>query len=190
MNLAAMTPFDWIIVAILVLSAVVAAAQGFLREVISLIGLIVGFTLALWNYRLLADPLARHIHSERAADALAFLLIALGVMIVAGLLGRAAAALAHTAGLGGLDRLLGAVFGIFRGCVLVVVVIIAMAAFMPQTAWLRGSTLAPYFLSSANACAAGAPAALRQKIRDGVSEIKNTRSNWIELNLHRRPATR
>lgn len=185
-----MTLFDWIVVLIILVSAAVAASQGFLREVISLAGLIVGFTLALWNYCLLAAPLARHISSEPVADAVAFLLIALGVMILAGLLGRAAAALARSIGLGWLDRLLGALFGVLRGCVLVVIVIIALAAFMPGIPWLRGSRLAPYFLSWANTFSAGGPAALRLKIRNGVTEIKNSRENWIELGLHPRAAAR
>ena len=185
-----MTPFDWIIVAIIVLSAIVAAFQGFLREVISLVGLIVGLTLALWNYRLLASPLSRIIHSDHIADALAFLLIAFGIMIVFGLLGRLIARLAQTAGLGGLDRLLGAIFGALRGCVLVVIAIIALAAFMPQTTWVRGSRLAPYFLSLADQCSAGAPAELRSKIKSGVAAIEHIHPRWIQLNLHPHPVTR
>ena len=185
-----MTPFDWMIVAVVVLSAIVAASQGFLREVISLVGLIVGLSLALWNYRLLAVPLSRVIHSEHIADALAFLLIALGVMIVFGLLGGLLSRLAHKVGLGGLDRLLGAIFGLVRGCVLVVVAIIAIAAFMPQTHWLRGSKLAPYFLSAANECSAGAPLELRLKIQQGVAAIERARPTWIQLSLHPHPATR
>lgn len=185
-----MTPFDWIIVAIVVLSAIVAASQGFLREVISLVGLILGLSLALWNYRLLAAPLSHVIPSKHIADALAFLLIAFGVMIIAGLLGRLMSTLARTAGLGSLDSLLGAIFGLFRGCVLVVIAMIAIAAFMPQTTWLRGSKLAPYFLSAANESSLGAPLALRLKIQQGVAAIKQARPTWIQLSLHPHPATR
>lgn len=185
-----MTPFDWIIIAIIVLSAIVAASQGFLLEVISLAGLILGLWLALWNYRVLAVPFTRVIHAEHIADALAFLLIALGVMIIVGLIGRVISRLAHTAGLGGLDGLLGAIFGIIRGCVLVVVAIIAIAAFMPQKTWMTGSKLAPYFLSAANQCSAGAPAELRLKIQEGVAAIEHVRPTWIQLDLHPHPATR
>jgi membrane protein required for colicin V production len=185
-----MTPFDWIAVLIIVLSAIVAAAQGFLLEVVSLAGLILGLWLALWNYRVLAVPLARHIHSEHVADALGFLLIALGIMVVAGLVGRAISRFAHYVGLGGLDSVLGAIFGIVRGCALVVIAIIAIAAFMPQQRWLRGSKLAPYFLSTANQISAGAPDELRLKIRHGIAAIENVQPDWIELNLHPHPTTR
>ncbi len=185
-----MTLFDWIAILIIFLSAIIAASQGFLLEVISLAGLILGLWLALWNYRVLSVPLARHIHSEHVADALGFLLIALGIMIIAGLIGRSISRLAHYVGLGGLDSLLGAIFGIVRGCVLVVIAIIVIAAFMPQQRWLRGSKLAPYFLSTANQFSAGAPDELRLKIRHGIAAIENVQPAWIELNLHPHPATR
>ncbi|MEO7005081.1 MAG: CvpA family protein, partial [Acidobacteriaceae bacterium] len=119
-----MTIFDWVIVLIIVLSAVVAAAQGFLLEVFGLAGLVLGLWLALWNYGVLAVPLSHVIRSERVSDALAFLLIALGVMLIVGLIGRLFSKVAHSVGLGGLDGLLGALFGVVRGAVLVVVMIV------------------------------------------------------------------
>ncbi len=185
-----MTIFDWLVIAIIVLSTIVAAAQGFLLEVISLCGLIFGFWLALWNYRVLAVPFSHVIRSEAIANALAFLLIAFGVMIIIGLIGRVLSRLARTAGLGGLDSLLGALFGIVRGCVLVVIAIVAIAAFMPQKTWLEGSKLAPYFLSAANQVSAGAPAELRLKIQEGVAAIRHVRPTWIQLDLHPHPAAR
>lgn len=185
-----MTLFDWFIIAILLLSTVLAVAQGFLLEIISLVALVFGLWLAFWNYGIVAAPLAHLIHSQEVADALGFLLIALGVMLIVGLVGRAISKVVHTIGLGGLDRLLGAIFGIIRGAFLVVVVIIAIAAFMPQNAWLNGSKLAPYFLSAANKVSAGAPAELQRRIKDGVAAIEKDRPVWIQLHLHPPQATR
>jgi membrane protein required for colicin V production len=185
-----MTLFDWIAILIVVLSAIIAASQGFLLEVISLAGLILGLLLAFWNYRILAVPLARHIHSEHVADAVGFLLIALGIMILAGVIARVSSRVARKIGLGGLDSLLGAIFGIVRGWVLVVIAIIAIAAFMPGQRWLRGSKLAPYFLSAATQFSAGAPAELRLKIQHGIAAIENAEPSWIELHLRPHPTTR
>ncbi|MEO6828723.1 MAG: CvpA family protein [Acidobacteriaceae bacterium] len=185
-----MTIFDWVILAIIVLSAIVAASQGFLLEIFSLAGLVFGLWLALWNYRVLAVPFAHVIPSERIADALAFLLISFGVMLILGLIGRLFSKLAHTAGLGALDGLLGAIFGVIRGCALVVVAIIAIAAFFPQKTWMRGSKLAPSFLSAANEVSAGAPAELRRKIQEGVIALEHVRPLRLQLDLHPDPATR
>ena len=187
--MAGMTLFDWFIVVVVILSTILAAAQGLVLEVVSLIALVLGLWLAFWNYGLLAAPLSRIIHSAGLADVLAFLLIALGVMLIVGLIGRAISKVARTAGLGGLDSLLGAIFGVIRGCFLVVVAIIAIAAFMPQKTWLNGSKLAPYFLSAANQCSAGAPAELRRKIQAGVAIIEHS-PGWLQFHLHPPPATR
>lgn len=184
-----MTIFDWFIVAVILLSTIVAAAQGLVLEIVSLAALVLGLWLAFWNYGVLAGPLSRVIHSVGVADVLAFLLIVLGVMLIVGLIGRAISKVAHTAGLGGLDSLLGAIFGVIRGCFLVVVAIIAIAAFMPQKAWLRGSKLAPYFLSAANDFSAEAPAELRHKIQEGVAIIQQG-PDWLQFHLHPHPATR
>ena len=184
-----MTLFDCSIVVVIVLSAIMAESQGLVLEVVSLAALVLGLWLAYWNYGLLAAPLSHAINSAGVADVLAFLLIALGVMLVIGLIGRAISKVAHTAGLGGLDRLLGAIFGVVRGCFLVVVAIIAIAAFMPQKTWLNGSKLAPYFLSAANDFSAGAPVELQHRIREGVAIIKQG-PEWLQFHLHPPPATR
>lgn len=184
-----MTLFDWFIVVVILLSTIMAAAQGLLLEIVSLAALVLGLWLAFWNYGVLAAPLSRVIHSVGVADVLAFLLIALGVMLVIGLIGRAISKVAHKAGLGGLDSLLGAIFGVIRGAFLVVVAIIAIAAFMPQKTWLNGSKLAPYFLSAANNVSAGAPAELQHKIQEGVAIIQQG-PGWLQNHLHPPPATR
>jgi membrane protein required for colicin V production len=110
-------------------------------------------------------------------------------MLVIGLLGRAISKVIRTVGLGGLDSLLGAIFGVIRGGFLIVVAIIAIAAFVPQKNWLQGSKLAPYFLSAANDVSVGAPAELQQKIQKGVATIRQG-PNWIQFHLHPSPATR
>lgn len=184
-----MTLFDWFIIAVILLSTIAAAAQGLVLELVSLAALILGVWLAFWNYGVLAVPLSRTIHSVAVADVVGFLVIALGVMLIVGLIGRAIRKVTHAAGLGGLDSLLGAIFGIVRGAFLVVIAIIAIVAFMPQKRWLNGSELAPYFLSAANECSAGAPAELQHKIQEGVAIVKHG-PEWLQNRLHPPPRTR
>ena len=185
-----MTIFDLFILAILAVSAVVAASQGFLREVFGLAGLVIGLWIALWNYRVVAASLSHAIRSQAVCDVLGFLLIALGIMVLFGLLGRLFSSFARGVGLGGLDRLLGAIFGIVRGGVLVVVMIVAIAAFFPQNTCMKGSKLAPYFLTAANQVSAGAPAELRLKIQEGVAALEQVRPIRLQFGLHPHPETR
>ncbi len=185
-----MTLFDWTIVGILAVSTLIAMVRGFLLEAISLAGLILGLWLAFWNYHLLAAPIRRVLHSPGAADALAFLLIAFGVMLIAALLARLLSRAASSLGLGGLDSLFGALFGVVRGYLFVLVAIVAIAAFFPGSNWMRGSRLAPWFLSAANGVSAGAPAELRGKIQEGVDQLRSTRPRWIQYSLHGNTASR
>ena len=58
-------------------------SQGFFRSVCSLGGLVLGLAIASWNYGHLAGILLPLFRVPAVADAIAFLLIALLVMLVA-----------------------------------------------------------------------------------------------------------
>jgi membrane protein required for colicin V production len=174
-----MAPIDWVIAAILVLSVVGAARNGFFIEAFSLAGVILGLLIASWNFQKLMPWLLHAIHTPAIAEAIAFLAIALAIMIVAGLLGRALRWSARSIGLGWLDRLIGAVFGLAKGCVLVTLGVIALAAFLPRNGWLDHSELAPYFLSAAHTSTAVTPTELGERIRDGVKIIRDAQPEWL-----------
>ena len=50
-----MTPADWLICAVVLLNVVTAAMQGFFSEALTLAGLIVGYLVAAWQYRTIAE---------------------------------------------------------------------------------------------------------------------------------------
>ena len=167
-----MNGLDWGIVAILVLSVLLAAAQGFLHEVISLAGVVVGYLLAAWEYWRVAARLEPYVKSSAVAEIVAFLAIFFTVVIAAGIIGRIARWLAKEAGLGWADRLLGAVFGVVRGGAIVAVLVLALAAFAPGSQLLGRSSLGGYFLVAARGMSWLAPATLRQKLREGVAAMR------------------
>ena len=171
---------DWVIIAILVVSAVSAAKSGLIVEVFSLAGLILGLLLASWDYQKLVPWMGRWIHSLPGVEAASFLTIAIGVMLAAALAGRFVRWSANSIGLGWLDRMAGAVFGLVKGCVLVTVVVIVVAAFWPGATWLRRSHLAPGFLAMAHQAAAAAPADLQNRIRQGVMVLRKDQPVWIK----------
>ena len=158
-----MNLFDWFLVAILAYSTVVAFVRGILLELFSLGGLVAGILLAAWNYPALAALLSRIITTAATADVVAFLLIAVGVMIVAALVGRTLHRTADAIGLGFFDRLLGAGFGFARGCLLGVAILMAATAFLPKTDWIENSHLAPYFLAGVHAVSFVVPHDLDRK---------------------------
>ena len=175
-----MNLFDWLLIVILVISTIQALFRGLLLELFSLLGLIAGILLASWNYPLLAHPLAGLIPNLAIANVVAFLLIALGVMILAAVLGRIIHSAAHAVGLGFFNRLGGAVFGLARGGLVDVALLMAATAFLPSSEWLKNSRLTPYFLEGAHAVSFVVPHDLEQLILDGAQQIKHNAPDWIK----------
>ncbi|HUZ96248.1 MAG TPA: CvpA family protein [Edaphobacter sp.] len=172
--------FDWVLIAILAWSTIMAFFRGLLLELFGLGGLIAGVLLASWNYPALAAILERVITASAVANIVAFLLIAVLVMIVCALVGKALHHTADAIGLGFFDRLLGAVFGYLRGCLLCVAILIAVTAFLPPTPAVAKSSLTPYFLAGAHAVSFVVPHDLRQRILNGAAELKHTAPDWIK----------
>jgi membrane protein required for colicin V production len=174
MNLA-----DLLIIVVLVISVVSAFVKGFFVEVFSLAGVILGLFIAAANYADLAPWIQRVVENHEAANLIAFLVIALLVMLLAGLAGRLLRSLLRLVGLGILDRLLGAVFGLVKGCIVVTLVLMGIVAFLPRQEWLNSSRLAPVFLSAAHGGSHVVPFALGEKIRQGLEVLHMTHPNWL-----------
>jgi len=175
-----MALIDWLILVVLIVSVLSAAKNGFFLEVFSLAGVVAGLLIASWNYQRLLPWVSRWLYSYPAAEALSFVLVALGVMLVAGLLGRAIRWSVHSIGLGWADRFVGAIFGFFKGCALVTLVVLVVAAFLPQARWFRQSRLAPYFLNAAHQISVITPNELGERIRQGVVIIRNAQPDWLK----------
>jgi membrane protein required for colicin V production len=181
-----MNGLDWLIVGILVLSVIHAAAQGFVFELFSLAGAVFGYLLAAWGYPVAARYLAPYVKSDVVASGAGFLLIFLMVVILAGAAGRIARWAATSIGLRWVDRLLGAAFGFLRGALVVMVMAMAMASFLPSSETLAKSSLAQYFLEAGRAAVYAGPGELKQKFRNGLKMLEKVRggtSRKDQLNI-------
>ncbi len=178
-----MNPLDWLLAVLLTYSVIRAILRGFFQEAFALGGLILGFLLACWFYRGLATDLRGLINSPQIAQLAAFLLILAITMIVAGLLGKLLRHTASAVGLGFADRLLGAIFGLVRGAILGVALLLAITAFLPAAPWIENSHLAPYFLRAAHAVSFVMPSDLRLRLLDGLNRLKHTTPDWIKHGL-------
>lgn len=166
-----MTPVDWVIVAVILVSVIQAASSGFFQEAFGIAGLIFGYLLAAWNYQRLALRFAPHLKSVWLGEIAAFLIILAAVMLLAGIAGRITRWIVKEAGLRVVDRVLGGALGLLRGCLIVAVVLMSMAAFTPASQWLEGSALAPYFLVVGRAAIWVAPPELRGRFYQGLDML-------------------
>ncbi|CAN5485356.1 hypothetical protein BH10ACI4_BH10ACI4_09260 [soil metagenome] len=178
--------FDWLLIAILAYSTITAFLRGIVLELFSLLGLVAGILIASWEYQRLAVPLGHLIRrvvgvSDATCNVLSFLVIVLGVMLLAGLAAKLIRSTAHTIGLGFFDRLLGACFGIARACLVGVSLLMAATAFMPKSPWIENSHLAPYFLAGVHAVSFVVPSGLQQQLLNGIAQLKHNAPDWIKL---------
>jgi membrane protein required for colicin V production len=102
------------------------------------------------------------------------------VMVVASIAGRLLRGLFRSVGLGIVDRLLGAVFGLVEGCVVVTLVLMGIVAFLPRQDWLSNSRLAPVFLTAAHGGSQVVPFALGEEIRQGLQALRMSQPNWLK----------
>ncbi|WP_158748748.1 CvpA family protein [Acidobacterium sp. S8] len=175
-----MALIDWAIVIILIVTVLSAAKHGFFVEAFSLAGVILGLMLASWNYQKVLPWLDSWVHSPGVAEAIAFIAIAIAVMVLAGLAGRLIRWSVRSIGLGWADRFFGAVFGLVKGCVLVTLGVMAISAFLPHVTWMEQSKFAPYFLSAAHDASVVTPAELGERIREGVKVIRDAQPDWLK----------
>lgn len=170
-----MNGLDWLIAGVLVLSVMQAAAQGFVFELFSLAGTVLGYLLAAWEYPAAAGYLAPYVKSDMVAAGVGFLLIFLAVVILAGIAGRIARWATKSVGLRWFDRLLGGAFGFLRGALVVMVLVMAMASFLPSSTTLARSSFAQYFLVAGRAAIYAGPGELKHRFRDGLKALDRLR---------------
>jgi len=164
---------DWAILLIVVLSVLEAASQGFLYELFSFLGVVVGYLAAAWEYPRLAAWYMRYTNSQWAADIAGFLTIFVVVAVLAGVLGRIARWAMSGIGLRWFDRLLGALFGVLRGVLVSTVIVMALASFSPTSSYLQDSRVAPFMLVTGRTLIWAAPAELREKFRVGWNLLRS-----------------
>jgi membrane protein required for colicin V production len=175
-----MSVVDLAIVVGLAICAIVGLAQGFVRSFSALAGLVLGVSLACWNYHRPGAFLAPMVHSVRLADAIGFIVIALTVMLALGFLGAVFAKALRFIGLGFIDMLGGAVFGLLEGAGLVTVCIIVSMAFFPKAQWISQSRLPPMFFSVCDQVMDMSPGDLAKRVRSGMANVEAEAPDWMK----------
>lgn len=141
-----MTAVDYGILGVIGLSALVSLVRGFVREALSLAGWVLALWVALTFTRELARWLPPGITVPSLRLAVAFLGLFLAALLLTALVNFLAVHLVEKTGLSGTDRMLGVLFGVARG-VVIVAILVLLAGFtaLPQDPWWGGSSLLPQF---------------------------------------------
>lgn len=137
---------DIVILGIIVISALISLMRGFVREALSLLGWLVSFWLAVTFAGDLAESFLSGISVPSLRVAVAFTIIFVLTLVIMALINKLASQLIKKSGLTGADRMIGMIFGVLRG-VLIVSVVVFLAGFtaMPQDAWWQESIFMDVF---------------------------------------------
>ncbi len=140
-----MNGLDIVIIIVIGLSVFSGLRNGLIKAIITLAGLIVGVILAGRYYTSFAQVLA-FIPQENIARIVAFAIIVLAVMAVAAVVAFLLKSIAHAVLLGWVDHLLGAVFGLFWGGILVGTVLAMWVKYAGMGQTIEDSKLAQLLL--------------------------------------------
>jgi len=133
---------DYVILGIVVLSALVSVLRGFMQEALSLASWILAVWIALTFSDELADLLRGYITTPTIRLAAAFILLFLITLILGAVVNYLIGQLIRKTGLTGTDRILGIIFGVARGVVIVaILVLLAGLTPLPREHWWQESLL-------------------------------------------------
>ncbi len=136
-----MTVFDYVVLGVIGFSVLLGLMRGFVRESLGLAGWVVAL-LAARSYGVqAAGVLPDAIPNDSLRMLAGFLVVFLGVLLIASLLAVAISEVVKKIGLGMLDRALGLVFGGIRGLLIVgVLVLLGGMTSLPQRQEWRDAT--------------------------------------------------
>lgn len=137
---------DFAILALIGLSALISLVRGFVKEAMSLAVWIAAFFIASHFYLDLAVYLGG-IQDEMVRNASAIAILFVVTLIVGALINYVLGQLVIKTGLSGTDRILGLVFGVLRGVLIVSALLFFADSFtaINNEAWWQASVLIPHF---------------------------------------------
>lgn len=139
-----MTVFDYAVLAIVGLSILLSVIRGLVREILALLAWVMAFVIANLFGGKLAELLPAVIPGEELRLLAGFVGIFFVVLLLMGLVAKMVSGLVKSVGLAAEDRILGGVFGLARGAliVLVLVLLAGLTSLPKRPAW-RDAVLSP-----------------------------------------------
>jgi membrane protein required for colicin V production len=181
MSISDFNGFDWIVIAVLMLSTALALRRGLVRAIFGIFGLVCGFKLAGWYYTDVGEWINHYrlITSVSAARIVAFLLIATVAALGFEMAGWSVQKTLRAVGLSFLDRTLGVAFGFARGCLIAIALLLVTSNFAPQSQAITTSVTSPYLFALAHDVSFLVPQYLQQRMADGAFDLKHKTPDWI-----------
>lgn len=139
---------DILILGILVVSALIGVFRGLVKEALSLASWFAAIVAGTLFSAQLADLMENMINNASLRRIVAFAILFIVVIFAGTLVSNLVSKLTQAAGLRGADRTLGGLFGILRGMIIILVIVLVGSQFELSQNWFSNSFLVPYALAT------------------------------------------
>jgi len=162
---------DIAIFAIIAISVLIGVMRGFVVEVLSLAVWIAAVALAMIFGAAVAGLFEGSIALPSVRIALGYALVFIATLVAGGVCVYIVGKIVKGTGLSGTDRMLGIVFGLARGALIVVVLVVLMGLTpFPRDAWWQESRALPSFQRLAQELVVWLPESVSRYIRYGLPD--------------------
>jgi membrane protein required for colicin V production len=180
---------DILVAAVVIVSTIIAALRGFVREVLSILAWAAAVAAAIWFGPSASEFLHAHISTPFVAPVLAYAGIFLAVLIPLGIASHYIAQFVRRSPVSTADRILGVPFGIVRGLAVIGLAYFAFSLVVPpdsQPAWLTKARLLPVIRASSDVIASLLPGLEHSKFVRDESLAADVRSAVHGYRHHRK----
>ena len=143
------TAVDLGIFALVMISGLISMIRGFVKETMALVIWLSAFVIAMSFKEVVAQLLVNAIELPSMRQLAAWGMLFVGTLLVGAIINFLLGKLVSSTGLAGTDRALGLVFGVSRGFLVVLALVIIVPEALPveEDNWWKQSSLIPYFQS-------------------------------------------
>jgi membrane protein required for colicin V production len=184
---------DIILVLILAASMLTSFRKGLSREVIGLVSVVLALVLGMWFYSAAGGVLAPFLSSQRLANFAGFAIVFCGVLVAGAMVNLVVGRFLKFTGLSFFDHILGAGFGLLRGILISVALVMGIMAFSaddtPPTSVVH-SRLAPYVVGASRVASAMAPHELKEGFRKTYARVKSAWDKAADRGMRSIPQSR
>lgn len=178
-----LTGLDWAALAVILVSAIVALARGFVREVLSIFGWIGAILGTLYAFPFARQLARKYIEWTAVADIVAGVVLFVAILVALTMISSAIAKRVQQSSINALDRSLGLLFGLIRGAALICLAYLLYSLALPpkeQPDYIRGARLIGLVETGADWLYQLAPAEYRRKGQAAVKDARGTVEQGIE----------
>lgn len=160
---------DWVILGIVVVSSLFGLMRGLIKEALSVANWIIAVLIAATYQDPLASLLAQHIETPSLRQIIAFSSLFFVTLLIGALVNYLIGEMIKMSGLSAVNRILGMAFGLVRGLVVVMALLLLVppVVSIDKDLWWRESALIPGFL------------AFEDWARDAASQL----AGWLRQSL-------